>query len=213
MTQDTKTPFEKRCEIVADLWIKYGEEPELSDFMSYNDLGLIYLETDPDKSLEEFNVVYNRLRFEEYYFKDVRTTFSENIVLLDCTQFKTCLTFESGLEQCFGNVDDVPIIFPFLSFVIGVVVLLLSMTIFGFWFSRRYITENKIVTVVVGLIPASIIFISLHYTVEYSLIAEILGMVLVSLILLATYIGTIQKKLFVIDTIDTRAQMAKVYEF
>lgn len=41
MTQDTKTPFEKRCEIVADLWIKYGEEPELSDFMSYNDLGLV----------------------------------------------------------------------------------------------------------------------------------------------------------------------------
>jgi hypothetical protein len=41
MTQDTKTPYEKRCEIVADLWIKYGDEPELSDFMSYNDLGLV----------------------------------------------------------------------------------------------------------------------------------------------------------------------------
>lgn len=41
MTQGTKTPYDKRCEIVADLWIKYGDEEELKDFMSYNDLGLV----------------------------------------------------------------------------------------------------------------------------------------------------------------------------
>jgi hypothetical protein len=41
MTQDTKTPYDKRCEIIADLWIKYGDEDELEDFMSYNDLGLV----------------------------------------------------------------------------------------------------------------------------------------------------------------------------
>ena len=40
MTQDTKTPYNKRCEIISDLWIKYGDEEVLSDFMSYNDLGL-----------------------------------------------------------------------------------------------------------------------------------------------------------------------------
>jgi hypothetical protein len=40
VTQDTKTPYNKRCEIISDLWIKYGDEEVLSDFMSYNDLGL-----------------------------------------------------------------------------------------------------------------------------------------------------------------------------
>lgn len=40
MTQATNTPFSKRCEIVSELWMKYGSEEVLSDFMSYNDLGL-----------------------------------------------------------------------------------------------------------------------------------------------------------------------------
>jgi hypothetical protein len=34
------TSIEKRCEILSDLWMKYGDEAELSDFMEYNDLGL-----------------------------------------------------------------------------------------------------------------------------------------------------------------------------
>lgn len=41
MTQATNTPFSKRCEIISDLWIKYGDEPDLDDFVSYNDLGLV----------------------------------------------------------------------------------------------------------------------------------------------------------------------------
>jgi len=35
------TSIEKRCEILADLWMKYGDESELSDYMEYNDLGLV----------------------------------------------------------------------------------------------------------------------------------------------------------------------------
>lgn len=34
------TEFSKRCEILSDLWMKYGHEEELSDYMEYNDLGL-----------------------------------------------------------------------------------------------------------------------------------------------------------------------------
>jgi len=34
------TEFSKRCEILSDLWMKYGQEEELSDYMEYNDLGL-----------------------------------------------------------------------------------------------------------------------------------------------------------------------------
>ena len=37
----SNTPFSKRCEIISDLWIKYGDEPDLDDFVSYNDLGLV----------------------------------------------------------------------------------------------------------------------------------------------------------------------------
>lgn len=34
------TSIEKRCEILSDLWMQYGDLEELSDFVSYNDLGL-----------------------------------------------------------------------------------------------------------------------------------------------------------------------------
>lgn len=40
MTDSTKTPFTKRCEILADLWVAYKGDEEMADFISYNDLGL-----------------------------------------------------------------------------------------------------------------------------------------------------------------------------
>jgi hypothetical protein len=35
------TSIEKRCEILGDLWLQYGDQDELSDYMEYNDLGLV----------------------------------------------------------------------------------------------------------------------------------------------------------------------------
>jgi hypothetical protein len=40
MTENTNTPFEKRCEILADLWLNYKNDVSFSDFIEYNDLGL-----------------------------------------------------------------------------------------------------------------------------------------------------------------------------
>jgi hypothetical protein len=41
MTENTNiTPFEKRCEILADLWLSYSKNEELQDFIVYNDLAL-----------------------------------------------------------------------------------------------------------------------------------------------------------------------------
>lgn len=41
MTKNTNiTPFEKRCEILADLWLGYKDDETFTDFMEYNDLGL-----------------------------------------------------------------------------------------------------------------------------------------------------------------------------
>ena len=34
------TPFEKRCEILAELWIDYRKDEEFADFVAYCDLGL-----------------------------------------------------------------------------------------------------------------------------------------------------------------------------
>lgn len=37
---DGGTPFETQCEILSELWTNYRSDPELEDFISYNDIGL-----------------------------------------------------------------------------------------------------------------------------------------------------------------------------
>lgn len=40
MTDNTNTPFNKRCEILEDLWMTYRSDDDFTDFMEYNDLAL-----------------------------------------------------------------------------------------------------------------------------------------------------------------------------
>jgi hypothetical protein len=41
MSEETRvTPLNKRCEILADLWIKWGQDPEFTEFVEYCDLAL-----------------------------------------------------------------------------------------------------------------------------------------------------------------------------
>ena len=40
MTNKDTTPFETRCEILADVWLDYKGQPQFEEFISYNDLGL-----------------------------------------------------------------------------------------------------------------------------------------------------------------------------
>ena len=35
-----ETTFEKKCEILADLWLEYKTDETFEDFIAYNDLGL-----------------------------------------------------------------------------------------------------------------------------------------------------------------------------
>jgi hypothetical protein len=37
---NTNTDFSSRCNILADLWLNYKDEPEFEDFIEYNDIGL-----------------------------------------------------------------------------------------------------------------------------------------------------------------------------
>ena len=34
------TNFASKCDILADLWVNYKNDPEFQDFIQYNDLGL-----------------------------------------------------------------------------------------------------------------------------------------------------------------------------
>jgi hypothetical protein len=36
----TETTFEKKCEILAELWLEYKDDETFEDFVAYNDLGL-----------------------------------------------------------------------------------------------------------------------------------------------------------------------------
>jgi hypothetical protein len=40
MSDEQATPFGKRVEILADLWLGYRYDEEFEDFVRYNDLGL-----------------------------------------------------------------------------------------------------------------------------------------------------------------------------
>lgn len=41
MTENTNgTPLDKRCEILADLWMAFQNDPEFKDYIEYNDLAL-----------------------------------------------------------------------------------------------------------------------------------------------------------------------------
>lgn len=38
--ENNTTPFSKKCEILAELWMNYRDEDDFKDFIDYNDLGL-----------------------------------------------------------------------------------------------------------------------------------------------------------------------------
>lgn len=37
---NTETSFEDKCQILGELWVGYKNDPQFSDFVDYNDLGL-----------------------------------------------------------------------------------------------------------------------------------------------------------------------------
>ena len=40
MSKENNTPFDTRCDILAEIWVNYKNDPQLEDFVTYNDLGL-----------------------------------------------------------------------------------------------------------------------------------------------------------------------------
>jgi hypothetical protein len=40
MSDNKETPFEIKCNILADLWMNYRHDADFKDFVDYNDIGL-----------------------------------------------------------------------------------------------------------------------------------------------------------------------------
>lgn len=40
MTENQNTPYLTKCDILAELWLDYKQDPEFADFIEYADLGL-----------------------------------------------------------------------------------------------------------------------------------------------------------------------------
>ena len=40
MSDKKETPFDTRCDILADLWMNYRKDDDFQDFLEYNDVGL-----------------------------------------------------------------------------------------------------------------------------------------------------------------------------
>ena len=40
MSEQTNTPLSSKCDILAELWVKYKGDSDFTDFIEYNDLGL-----------------------------------------------------------------------------------------------------------------------------------------------------------------------------
>ena len=40
MSEENKTPLSSKCDVLAELWIRYKHDDEFKEFFEYNDLGL-----------------------------------------------------------------------------------------------------------------------------------------------------------------------------
>jgi hypothetical protein len=94
MTENTNiTPLDKRCEILADLWIGYQTDPEFKDFIEYSDLALplaysianniIKIDYDNDRLNEfideAFDLLVEGLGLEDTGFDSIKDLFDTSL--------------------------------------------------------------------------------------------------------------------------------------
>jgi hypothetical protein len=86
MSKETK--FENKCLMLSELWIKYRNDTGLTDFFSYNDIGLplaflvsekIVIPTDMAKSMisETFDLFLAAMETEDEGFESLEDLFFE----------------------------------------------------------------------------------------------------------------------------------------
>jgi hypothetical protein len=88
----------------------------------FNPLTPFGIDFDKMLQLPESTVDYFSRNVQYYFQNDVRSTFSSDIVDINCTNdMRTCITFNDS-SVCFGNKDDIGIIHSSASLVNGVIV-------------------------------------------------------------------------------------------
>lgn len=86
MSEPTTTPYSKRAEILAELWMNYRTDTEFKDFIEYNDIGLplAYFITEEivastplaEKFINEtFDLLIKSLSLEDSGFEDLNDVF------------------------------------------------------------------------------------------------------------------------------------------
>lgn len=84
------TGFSKKCEILGDLYANYGQDPELKDFIEFNDLGLplaylsneglCELSTDGERYIEEtWTLFIKSLGIEDTGFDNIDEMFQASL--------------------------------------------------------------------------------------------------------------------------------------
>lgn len=114
--------------------------------------------------------------FGYYYVKDSRSSFSQNVVGVNCTNdFATCLTFEDGSSFCMGNVKDVLVIHPVASFIIGVCIALMFVTLV-FLVLRQYVEYfRNIVMITIYTIPLVGMTLVMNSVFAITIMAYVVG--------------------------------------
>lgn len=128
--------------------------------------------------------------FEKYYLKDSRTSFSQDIDSVNCTNnYKTCLTFDDGNSVCIGSVDDIFVLDSFPSFIIGVMTAILFST-FVYLTLRRFVRYfRNIVIIVMYFVPLLSIALIFNSVLVLSYLPYVLGnlVVMFSIPLMSSY--------------------------
>ena len=110
--------------------------------------------------LDDFGMLSSKTNFETFYFNDIRTAFDHDIVKITCTDsYQTCVTLTDDAEYCFGNIDDITILYPWASFGIGLGIGLVSFGLTAYLLDKY--VEKKWVTFLIPsvmvLVPAIVI--------------------------------------------------------
>lgn len=115
--------------------------------------------------LTDYNVVANQLQFREYYFSDVRTEFASDITQVTCSDpFKTCVSLQDGTTHCFGNTNNIDLLYPWPSFGIAFATCILSLTIVGYFLARKllhvrnrfgiFFISGAVMAIILGVLAA-----------------------------------------------------------
>jgi hypothetical protein len=140
-------------------------------------------------------------QFQYYYIKDSRSSFAENIISVNCTNdFTTCIQFEGGKSFCMGNVQDIRVLHPLSSFVLGTIVAMFFVTIVYISLSHLINYFRNVVATTLYIVPIVGMSLVINAVFAIHTAAYVIGifLVLVLVPLISSFIELIFEKYIII---------------